>query len=129
MSRASGLALRHVDKGRRSKTGEGKLCRLNATLNAILIRELLDGPCTVKDLAAATGMHGSTVAGYLLAMKRKRCVRIAGWERDSSGKQSIRAFALGDGPDARKAPPVSRGEACRLTARRKLLRLVERTVA
>ena len=87
----------------RCKTGQGRL-RPNYLTNALFIRELMDGPCTSKDLVAATGMSERVIVQYLVAMHRKKCIHIAAWEKDASGKQSIRAFAFGEQKDAKKEP-------------------------
>ena len=54
-----------------------------------------------------------------MALHRKKCVRIAAWERDSSGKQSIRCFGFGDQIDAEKEPKKRAGEIEREGNRRK----------
>ena len=87
----------------RCKTGAGRL-RLNAAMNALFIRELLDGPCTAREIMQTTGTTYRVISNYLTALHRKGCIRIAAWERDVSGKQSIRVFAFGEAPDAAKEP-------------------------
>ena len=104
--------------GKRCKTAKGRL-RVTALTNALLIRELMNGPCTAPEPVQVTGLGARTVTTYMLALYRQRCVRIAAWERDSSGKQSIRCFAFGDAPDAKKVPTAREVGQVRAAARRK----------
>lgn len=115
-------------RGHRCKTGQGKL-RVSYLSNAMLIRELIDGPCTARDLSQATGLAFRTVSNYLMAMHRKGCIRITAWERDQSGKQSIRAFGFGEGVDAEKEPRKRAGQKTRDGEARARLKIIERLAA
>lgn len=112
----------------RSKTGKGHI-RLNAKLNAILMRELMDGPCTQTELRKVTGMCPRTTSDYLMALYHKGCVRICGWERDASGKQSIRVFEFGEGPDAKKEPGKRSQQHIQEAQERRVHRVVTRLAA
>lgn len=115
-------------QGIRSERGKAKL-RLNAVHNALLMRELMDGACTARDLMAASGMTQHTVQYYVNALHRYGCIHVAAWERDASGKQSIRAFTFGNAPDAKKAPPLSARRQAKATQERHHLRLIAGTPA
>lgn len=115
-------------RGKRCRTGMGKL-RVNAMTNAVLIRELMDGPSTAAELAELVGLSKQTITRYLMAMHRKKCIRIAGWDRDSSGKQSIRCFGFGDAPDAKKEPKKAAGVLTREGHQHAAFRILERLAA
>lgn len=119
---------------KRSATGKG-LIRLNAKLNAVLIRELMDGARTAEELRKITGMGARTTSDYLMAMYHLGCIRIAGWQRDTSGKQSIRIYEFGNKPDAKKVPGkrearlTSVGRSVGLSVFKQMTREVERLAA
>ena len=105
--------------GKRGLTGAGRL-RPNYLTTALLFRELMDGPATAAELVEATGMHMRTVQGFIMALHRKNVVRIAGWERDRSGKQSIRVYEFGEAADATKVATRPRAPYVRLAERLRL---------
>ncbi len=69
-----------------------------------MLRELMAGPTTALELVAATGLQHDTVLGYIRVLRRMRVVRVASWDADTRGRRGVAAYALGDGPDARRAP-------------------------
>jgi hypothetical protein len=79
-----------------------KQVKLNAVMFAMMLEELLSGPCTAQHLADYTGMYVLTVQRTLRAMYRRGVVHIAGWERDLAGRMTVRVFGLGPGKDAKK---------------------------
>lgn len=105
--------------GKRSLTAQGRP-RFSAVLIAMLIRELMDGPCTTKELAAVTGIGERSVLMYVTALYRRKCIRIAAWERDVSGKQSIRVWAFGATTDAAKQPGMRKCAAVKKTEQRRV---------
>lgn len=71
---------------------------------AVILRELLDGPCTALELAAETGMRHETVLGWIRAMRRQSVLHVAQWVEDSQGRRGTAAYSLGNKPDAPRRP-------------------------
>lgn len=91
--------------------------KLNAVMYAMMLEELLSGPCTAQAIAEYTGMHTLTVRETLRTMHRKGVVHIAGWEEDARGAWSIRVFGLGHGRDKPKPAPKTSGGKCKAKRR------------
>lgn len=73
--------------------------------DAMMIRALLDGPCTVSDLEEASGLVRRTVQERIKALRKVRAVYIAHWEQDAIGRYNIHAWQMGDKRDAPKPKP------------------------
>ncbi len=59
------------------------------------------------------------------ALRRLRCLHIAGWEHDAAGRQSLAVYAIGRKPDARRTAPRTRAQIARdYRARAKAARLL-----
>lgn len=71
---------------------------------AVLLRELLGGPCTALELSAETGMRHETVLGWIRAMRRQHVLYVAAWVEDSAGRRTTAAYRIGDKPDAIRNP-------------------------
>lgn len=76
----------------------------HAVAFAIVVRELLTGACTAKELAEETGMRHETVLGWIRAMKRQRAIYVSSWVEDANGRRGTAAYSLGDKPDAARRP-------------------------
>lgn len=87
-----------------------KQVRLGHLTFALLLEELLAGPCTVPELADHSGMSHRYVCRLLRTMHSKKVVHIAGWGKDSIGRQAqVRVYQLGPGRDKPK-PTKTRQE-------------------
>lgn len=84
--------------------------RLNATMYAMAMEEMVQGPTTRAELVAHTGLNPHTVQSVIRALHQRKIIYIAGWERDASGKASIAAFAFGSKADAPKPRPKTPNE-------------------
>ncbi len=91
---------------------------------AALMRALLDGPATVKDLVHESGLSACTCRRYVNALRKARVIHVKLWDVDSYGKRSLASYAIGDKDDAPRAPKSS---AEREAARRERLRQRNRT--
>jgi len=91
------------------------MIKMNAVLQAHLIRMLCDGPCTIQEIADETGLHYMTVQVYLRELRQAGAAHIAAWEKDSRGRDQIKVYGLGVGKDAkrRKLTGAERQAACR----------------
>lgn len=73
--------------------------RLGPLSVAKVMKTLLDGPSTVAELQDASGLSVSTLYEYLRALRKEGVVHVAGWEKDATGRESVRVFKLGPGKD------------------------------
>ena len=80
-----------------------KPVRLGALSMAKITRALLDGPCSILELRMVSGLNISTLHEYMRALRKEGVVHICGWERDATGRESLRVFKLGSGKDAPRA--------------------------
>ena len=76
-----------------------KPAKLGALSLAKVIRSLLDGPCSVPELHIASGLSKGTLHSYMRALRKERAVHICAWEKDATGRESVRVFKLGEGQD------------------------------
>jgi DNA-binding transcriptional ArsR family regulator len=74
--------------------------RLGPLSVAKIMRTLLDGPSTVPELQEISGLSVSTLYEYLRALRKEGVVHVSGWEKDATGRESLRVFKLGPGKDA-----------------------------
>lgn len=92
--------------------------RLNSILFAMMLEELMEGPTTWTELSEKTGLCRGTVLAAVRAMRDKKLVHIAGWERDAGGRINVPAFQLGRKGDTPK--PVKSRSAINRDQRAKL---------
>jgi hypothetical protein len=78
---------------------------------ALLVKAMIDGTMTCRELAEYTGLHYLTVLHYTKAMHKAGAAHVAAWENDSVGRCSIRVYRLGPGKDAKK-PTRTRAQVC-----------------
>jgi hypothetical protein len=80
--------------------------RLSYLTFAMLLEELMSGPCTAKHLSEHTGMGHRYMCRLIDALHTKKLVHIASWEKDAIGRIGVRVYGLGHGTDApRKTKP------------------------
>ena len=79
-----------------------KVSRPNAIAYAELVKALLEGGYTMRELADQCGLHYVTVTAVIRAMHARSVVHISGWEPDRRGNLSVRVYSLGKGSDAAK---------------------------
>jgi hypothetical protein len=77
-----------------------KPVRLGALSMAKITRALLDGPCSILELKLVSGLSINTLHEYMRALRKESVVHICGWEKDITGRDSLRIFKLGNGKDA-----------------------------
>lgn len=76
--------------------------RLSYITFTLLLEELLSGPCTARSLSDHTGMGHRYMCRLLRTMHEKKVVHIAGWDKDSLGRNGVRVYGLGAGKDAKR---------------------------
>lgn len=84
-------------------TPRRRLVKINAFLQAQLIKMLLDDGYSCKELAEETGLHYVTVLEYTRELHRAGAAHIARYDKDSRGRDSIKVYKLGVGRDAKRA--------------------------
>lgn len=76
--------------------------KINAILQAQLIKLLLEGNYTCMELAEQTGLHYVTVLQYTRELHRVGAAHIAEWEKDSRGRDLAKIYKLGVGKDKKR---------------------------
>lgn len=76
--------------------------KVNAMSYAIMLRNMVDGVFTCRELAEITGLNVLTVYQYTREMHKQGAVHIAHYEPDSRGRHNIKVFRLGVGQDAKR---------------------------
>lgn len=72
-----------------------------------MIAALCEAPYSAQELAELSGLTIQTVRHYLNTLKKVGAVHIAEWHEDPHGARSIRAYMVGNNPDAKKPQPIS----------------------
>lgn len=103
--------------------------RFNAVLNAMMFRELMQGPCSANEIMVVTGIARRTTASYLRELHRAGCLHIVEFERDKIGRQRAPIYALGEGEDVQRKKADSWSVTTARYQARQTLRIVERLAA
>lgn len=104
--------------------------KVNATIFALMIRELQDGPSSTADIVRVTGMLPATVRGYLQKLHGQRCTHIIDYELDCMGRQRAPIYMMGSGRDTpRRSPTTWAQRAKSQRARQPMRELYERLAA
>ncbi len=77
----------------------------NVSAYAEAIYALHQGPCTVKELVAESGMAYNTARKFVHSLRRRDLIHIAAWEKDTTGRFTVAAYGWGEGKDV-KRPPI-----------------------
>ena len=78
--------------------------RVNALAFAIMVRALLDGEYTTREMADITGLAIATVRGYVKAIHKAGAAYVSGWDQDDCGRYRARQYTLGEGRDVPRPP-------------------------
>lgn len=79
-----------------------RLCKIGAVSYAKLMRLLLDGIYTCKELAEDTGLHYVTVCNYVRALYKEGVIHIADYEKDRRGIENAPIYKVGRGEDKKR---------------------------
>lgn len=100
--------------------------RVNAMAVSTMVSALYEGAYTADDLSCMSGLSLQTVRHYLKALYKAKAIYIADWTEDKRGVRSVRAFAIGNSPDAKKPRPITSKEACaKYRAKMKQIKLMQ----
>jgi hypothetical protein len=82
--------------------GKRKINKTNAIAHAQLIKLLMEGVHTCKQLAELSGLHYATVLQYCRELHEINALHICMWEKDSRGRDLIKIYKLGEGKDEKR---------------------------
>ena len=96
------------------------LKRINAIMQATMLRALYEGPCTVQDLCEACGGGIVAIRGYILALRKLKLVHIAEWHEAANGAAVIPAYVWGpDKKDVKRPVKTNAERSARYKARKR----------
>lgn len=78
------------------------MARINAMSQAQLMKLLLDGQYSVKEMAGMTGLHYVTVLQYTKELHKAGVAHISKWNKDGNGRDSIKIYKIGSEADAKR---------------------------
>jgi hypothetical protein len=76
----------------------------NVSAYAEAIYALTQGACTIPDLVAESGMASNTARKFVASLRRRGLLYIAAWEKDTTGRFTVAAYAWGDTKDVKRPP-------------------------
>lgn len=84
-------------------SNKGKaIIKINAFIQGVLIKHLLEGTYNCQELAEITGLHYVTVQQYTRELHRAGAAHIASWEKDNLGRDVVKVYKIGVGKDAKR---------------------------
>ena len=101
-----------------------RIIKINAILQAQLIKLLLEGTYTCQELANMTGLHYVTVLQYTRELHRAGAAHIAGWEKDNRGRDLAKIYKLGEGTDKQRQSKTQAERQIAYRAKKKQLNLI-----
>lgn len=72
-----------------------RIRKINAFIQAQLIKLLLRGEYDCHELAEKTGLHPVTVQHYTRELHRAKAAFICAWNTDAKGNETIRIYKIG----------------------------------
>ena len=93
--------------------------KVNALSYAAMIKLLLEGVYTCREIAEHTGLHYVTVLDYTRELHRAKAIHIAAYEKDSRGRDLIKIYKVGDKPDVPREKMTGAERQARSRAKRK----------
>lgn len=99
--------------------------KINAILQAQLIKLLLDGTYTCQELAEETGLHYVTVLQYTRELHRVGAAHISGWEKDQRGRDLSKIYKLGLGRDAKRHKKTAAERQLAYRTKKKQMKIME----
>lgn len=76
----------------------------NVSAYAEAIYALTQGPCTVKELVAESGLAYNTARKFVHSLRRRKLIYIAAWEHDTTGRSTVAAYGWGGKKDVQRPP-------------------------
>lgn len=101
-----------------------RIVKVNAISQAHLIKLMIEGVYTIRELAEETGLHYVTVTQYTRELHRAKAAHIVRWDKDSRGRDAIRIYKIGPGRDVKRSSMTSSERQAISRARRKMARML-----
>lgn len=76
-----------------------RIVKVGAISYAQLVKLLLDGLYTTRELAEQTGLHYVTVCQYTRELYRAKAVYICDWQPDTRDRDCLKIYKIGTGKD------------------------------
>lgn len=102
-----------------------RLIKINAILQAQLIKLLMEGTYTCQELADETGLHYVTVLQYTRELHRVGAAHIAAWEKDPRGRDLAKIYKLGEGKDKKRQRKTQAERQIAYRAKKKQMKFME----
>ncbi len=99
--------------------------KINAIMQAQLIKLLLEGTYTCAELAEMTGLHYVTVCQYTRELHRAGAAHISGWEKDPRGRDLSKIYKLGEGKDRPRQKKTQAERQIAYRAKKKQIKIME----
>lgn len=103
-----------------------RVIKINAILQAQLIKLLLEGTYTCQELADMTGLNYVTVLQYTRELHRAGAAHIAEWEKDWRGRDLSKIYKLGEGKDKPRHKKTQAERQIAYRAKKKQLSLINK---
>lgn len=71
--------------------------RMNPSAFTAMLAAMIERPCSVAYLSEITGLHEWTIRNYAKSLVVGRVAHIAGWEKDSMGRDVTALYKFGFG--------------------------------
>ena len=79
-----------------------RVIKVNALSYAHMVKLMLEGLYTVKEIAEQTGLHYVTVCQYSRELHRVGAAHICAWQPDARDRDAIKIYKIGEGKDAKR---------------------------
>lgn len=96
-----------------------KQIKVGALTYAQLIKHMFEGIYSCQELADHTGLHYVTVLQYTRELHRAGAAHICGWEKDNRGRDAVKLYKIGPGPDAPRSKLTAVQRTTRSRAKKK----------
>jgi hypothetical protein len=106
-----------------------KVIKINAISQAHLIKAMLDGTLTCRELAEETGLHYVTVLQYTRELHAVGAAHICLWEKDILGRDSTKVYKIGKGKDAEREKMTGAERQARSRSKRYNIEMNQRMAA
>ena len=106
-----------------------KIIKINAISQAHLIKAMLDGTLTCRELAEETGLHYVTVLQYTRELHAVGAAHICLYEKDTLGRDSVKVYKIGIGKDAKREKMTGAQRQARSRSKRYNLEMNRRMAA
>lgn len=79
-----------------------RVIKVNALSYAHMVKLMLEGLYTVKEISEQTGLHYVTVCQYSRELHRVGAAHICAWQPDARDRDAIKIYKIGEGKDAKR---------------------------